>query len=81
MSGDGRQVFPYKETSHGLTPRQVEVVTLSAGGKTSKEIAHVLGLSKATVDQYIAQAKRRVKVSTKAELTAWAVSIGIAGRP
>jgi len=45
---------------------------------TAKETARRLGISKNTVDEYIRDAKRRVKASTKAELTAWATMTGIA---
>ena len=60
-----------------LTPRQIEVVRLTAEGMTAKETARHLGISKNTVDQYIRQAKERAKVSTKAELVVWAVSFGL----
>ncbi|HUZ51841.1 MAG TPA: helix-turn-helix transcriptional regulator [Streptosporangiaceae bacterium] len=66
------------ENTGVLTPRQAQVVRLAAAGMTAKETARRLGISKNTVDEYIRDAKRRVKASTKAELTAWATMTGIA---
>ena len=68
------------DRSHGkLTSRQADVVRLAARGKTAKETARHLGISKNTVDEYIRDAKQRVGAATKAELIAWAVAHGIVG--
>ena len=61
-----------------LTARQAEVVKLAAQGKTSKETARLLGLSKLTVDQYLDSARARVGAANKAELVAWAIVSGFA---
>lgn len=39
-----------------LTPRQIEVITLIADGKSAGEIGTILGLSPNTVNNYIASA-------------------------
>ena len=61
-----------------LTARQAEVVKLAAKGKTSKETARLLGLSKLTVDDYLDSARARVGAANKAELVAWAIASGFA---
>lgn len=43
-----------------LTPRQMEVARFLARGMTDKEIARELGLSRRTVEDYIAQAAARI---------------------
>lgn len=73
---------PLTENPHCvLTPRQAQVVLLAAEGLTAKETARRLGISKNTVDEYIREAKHRVKASTKAELTAWAMMANVAASP
>lgn len=56
-----------------LSSREEEIVTLVAGGATNGEIARRLFLSKKTVENHIARAQRRLGVSGRAGLAAWAV--------
>jgi DNA-binding NarL/FixJ family response regulator len=60
-----------------LTDRQVEILTLIARGKASKEIAHVLGLSSKTVDVHRARIMERLSVNDVAGLTRYAVRSGL----
>ena len=62
--------------SVGLTDREVETLTWSARGKTSDEIAVILGLSKRTVDFHIDNARAKLGVSTRIQ----AVVKAVAGR-
>jgi len=62
-----------------LTPRQTEVVQLVAAGLPAKQIARRLGVSKNTVDEHLAEARRRAGASTTCQLVSWAVSFGLAG--
>jgi DNA-binding NarL/FixJ family response regulator len=62
-----------------LTPRQREVLQLVAEGKSGKEIAAILGISPRTVEFHKAGIMETVGVRTTAELTRYALELGIAG--
>jgi len=55
----------YQNVEVKLTEREVEVLTWSAKGKTSDEIALILNLSKRTVDFHIDNAKEKLGASTR----------------
>jgi DNA-binding response OmpR family regulator len=57
-----------------LSEREVETLTWAARGKTSAEIAAVLGLAKRTVDFHIDSARDKLGVSTRVEATGKAVT-------
>jgi len=59
-----------------LSPRQVECVKLVARGKTSWEIATLLGISDQTVTEYLNDARRRMGVATRAQLVLHALHRG-----
>jgi len=59
-----------------LSPRQVECIELIALGKTDWEIAKILGLSEATVKEYVDDARRRYGVSKRVQLVLKAVFDG-----
>ncbi len=65
---DGRDHGP----SHGLSPREVEVLRHLAGGRTNREIAEQLGISERTVDRHVSNLYTKLDVSTRAAATAWA---------
>jgi DNA-binding response OmpR family regulator len=50
-----------------LSEREVETLTWSARGKTSAEIAQILGMAKRTVDFHIDNARRKLGVATRTE--------------
>ena len=58
--------------SHGLSPREVEVLRHLAGGRTNREIADELGISERTVDRHVSNLYTKLDVSTRAAATAWA---------
>jgi DNA-binding NarL/FixJ family response regulator len=60
-----------------LTGRQVEILTLIARGRASKEIAHVLGLSSKTVDVHRQRIMERLAINDVAGLTRYAVRSGL----
>ncbi|WP_454724548.1 MULTISPECIES: response regulator transcription factor [Cupriavidus] len=69
-------------TRHGLpdvqlSEREVEALVWSARGKTSGEIATILGLSKRTVDFHIDNARQKLGVATRIEAVVKAASAGI----
>ena len=50
-----------------LDQREVEVLTWAARGKSSTEIAQILGLTKRTVDYLIAKARTKLGVATRTQ--------------
>jgi len=60
-----------------LSIRQLECLALTAAGKSSPEIARLLGLSPRTVDDYISDACRRLGVRTRVQAVAVAVRAGL----
>lgn len=57
-----------------LSPRQSQCLALVRQGMTSQEIADFLGISRRTVDQYIAEAGRRLGAKRRAQTVAEAVA-------
>lgn len=60
-----------------LTPREREVLQLVADGHSSKQIAHVLGLSPKTVDTHRRQLMEKLNVDSIAALTHYAIRQGL----
>lgn len=60
-----------------LSEREIEALVWSARGKTSGEIATILGLSKRTVDFHIDNAREKLGVATRIEAVVKAASAGI----
>lgn len=60
-----------------LTQRQIEVLTLIAQGRASKEIAFALGLSPKTVNVHRARIMGRLRLGDIASLTLYAVRKGL----
>lgn len=60
-----------------LSARQLECLTLGAAGKTSAEIAGILGLSTRTVDHYFEDACKRLGVRNRVQAVAKALSLGL----
>jgi DNA-binding NarL/FixJ family response regulator len=60
-----------------LTERQIEILTLLAKGKASKEIAFVLGLSSKTVDVHRSRIMDRLQLYDIASLTLYAIRKGL----
>jgi DNA-binding CsgD family transcriptional regulator len=56
----------------GMSPREVEVLRLIAGGKTNRAIAAELVISERTVDRHVSNIFTKLDVSTRAAATAYA---------
>ncbi|MCC6589713.1 MAG: response regulator transcription factor [Bryobacterales bacterium] len=65
-------------SSRQLTPRQLQVLQLVAQGKSAKEIAHELGISRKTVEFHKACILQTLGMRNSTELTRFAVSTGMA---
>jgi two-component system response regulator NreC len=57
-----------------LTPREVQVVQLLAGGKSNKEVASTLGVSTRTIDSHRNHIMHKMKFASFAELIRFAVA-------
>jgi DNA-binding response OmpR family regulator len=57
-----------------LAKREIETLTWAARGKTSVEIAQILGLSKRTVDFHIENARNKLGVTTRTQAVAKAAT-------
>jgi DNA-binding CsgD family transcriptional regulator len=64
----------------GLTVREVEVLSLLAGGHTNKEIAEHLVLSPLTVARHITKIYGKIGARGRADATAYAVTHGLSDR-
>jgi DNA-binding response OmpR family regulator len=60
-----------------LSEREIEALSWSARGKTSGEIATILGLSKRTVDFHIDNAREKLGVATRVEAVVRATRDGL----
>jgi DNA-binding NarL/FixJ family response regulator len=60
-----------------LNDREAETLTWAARGKTSSEIATILGLSKRTVDFHIGNARDKLGVVTRTQAAVKAMAIGL----
>jgi DNA-binding NarL/FixJ family response regulator len=60
-----------------LTPREREVLTLIADGRTNKEIAGELGISPRTVETHRESLMRKLRIHTVAGLTRFAIEAGL----
>ncbi len=60
-----------------LTPREREVLQLVSEGKNAKEIGHLLHLSSKTVEGHRRQVMDKLKLYSVAELTRYAIRVGV----
>ena len=61
----------------GLSDRELQIVRWTSEGKTSAEIAIILGLSEHTVNSYIAGVLRKLHVVNRAQMVASAIRSGL----
>lgn len=71
-----RQSTGTAEVRRKLTSRQIECVALIAQGKTDREIAELLGVKPATINEYVEDACRRYNVKRRIQLVFRAVHEG-----
>jgi len=60
------------EDTHGLTPRELEVLRLIARGDTNRAIAEELVISERTVDRHVSNILAKLRVPSRAAATAYA---------
>jgi DNA-binding response OmpR family regulator len=56
-----------KPKAAGLNDREIETLTWAARGKTSTQMAEILGLSKRTVDFYLDNARKKLGAASRTE--------------
>jgi len=67
----------HRATTHGLSPREIEVLRLVAAGRTNRAIADELVLSTRTVDRHVSNILAKLRVSSRAAATAYAYEHGL----
>jgi len=78
-AGVGAKLERSQSAAHpdSLTDREVQVLRLVAGGRTSKEIAAELVLSVRTIERHVENIYRKIGARNKADATAYALTRGI----
>ncbi|SDM42879.1 response regulator transcription factor [Allokutzneria albata] len=61
-----------------LSPRETEVLSHIANGRTHDQIARTMGISRHTVDTYVKRVRKKLSLGNKAELTRAAISTQLA---
>jgi DNA-binding NarL/FixJ family response regulator len=64
-------------STHGLTPRELEVLRHVSAGKTNGAIAAELCLSERTIERHLSNIFTKLDLSTRAAATAWAYEHGL----
>jgi DNA-binding NarL/FixJ family response regulator len=72
---------PPRQQETILTPREREVLTLLAEGKTVRTAAIVLGVSSKTVDAHKFNLMRKLDVHNRAQLVMWAIRASVVKIP
>lgn len=62
----------------GLTPRELEVLTLITSGHTNQEIANLAFLSINSVKTYVRTAYRKIGVTRRSQAVSWGIRAGLA---
>jgi DNA-binding NarL/FixJ family response regulator len=75
LAGIARSRLPPKRLE--LNPREIEVLSWAARGKTSAQIARKLRLSKRTVDFHIDNARNKLGAATRTEAVIKAAAMGL----
>ncbi len=66
-----------KEAFGGLTEREREVVTLIAQGKSNREIADALVVTKRTIETHMNNILYKLNLTSRAQIVVWAVEKGL----
>jgi DNA-binding CsgD family transcriptional regulator len=65
------------DTDHELTPRELEVLTLIAAGRTNREIAEALFVSEKTAGHHVSSILRKLAVRSRVEAAGAAQRLGL----
>jgi DNA-binding NarL/FixJ family response regulator len=75
----GEDAAPEREVEAGLSPRQVEVLTLVASGLTYKEVGARLHLTERTIKYHMGEIIRTLHMENRAQVIAYARRMGYGG--
>jgi DNA-binding NarL/FixJ family response regulator len=75
----GHRAPARREGLGGLTPREVEVLSLLARGLANKEIARRLGVTPKTASNHIEHIYTKIDVGSRAAATLYATQHGLVG--
>ncbi|MEW6228611.1 MAG: response regulator transcription factor [Bacillota bacterium] len=80
VTGPAGSVASAAETpSHVLTPRESEVLSLVACGKSNREIARTLSISEKTVKNHVSHILHKLGTDRRTQAAVWAISRGFSG--
>lgn len=74
MPGTKQKMGHRKNGTDSLSPREVEVITLLAGGMRTGQISQHLGIRCVTVDLHIRNARKKLNAATREQAVAIAVA-------
>ena len=77
LTGEGGEPRQPEETPFGLTPRELEVLTLVAAGHTNREIGAALFMSEKTASVHVSRILAKLGVRTRAQAAAVAARAGL----
>ncbi len=69
-----------REPSQSLSSRQLQILTLVAGGQTYRQVAETLGLAERTVKYHMAEILERLQLENRAQVIAYAAQTGLVAR-
>lgn len=72
---------PVSARAINVTPRQLQAIALAAEGLRHAEIAECLGITAGQVTRLLAQARKRLDLTTNQQLVAWAIQAEILALP
>jgi DNA-binding NarL/FixJ family response regulator len=70
--------LPAPADSHGLSPREWDVLRLVAEGRSNRDIAEVLSLSERTVENHVRHILDKLGLESRIAAATWAVRHGLA---
>ncbi|HWC67402.1 MAG TPA: AAA family ATPase [Acidimicrobiales bacterium] len=82
VTGDaGGEADTGERRPYNLTPRELEVLTLVAAGRTNRQIGEALFISEKTASVHVSRILVKLGVSGRAQAAALAGQLGLAGTP
>ena len=76
LRGLRKTTYPSLDVPEGLTPRELEVTRLMAGGYSNKEIAGALGMSEGTVKNHVSSVLSKLGVRDRTRAVLRALELG-----
>ena len=77
LAAAGQQRAKRRSGPAGLTPREIEVLTLIARGASTRKVAHALGIAAKTAETHIERIYTKTGASTRSTATLFAMQHGL----